>query len=308
MRKGCVRARYLGVLMILLMSAATAVVVVSRTQRMVHVLVRSNPARASVFDDCGEVGATPVRMALAPGDRRSLRLVKRDHRDAEICVEANDYLPHGLRDRLRRLAFGIEGEVMVHLVSSATSALVVTTEPAGAEMFLDGRRVGMTPFSREKMSPGRRMLRIEHPECFPETVNLVLEPGEPTRVHRVLRSKVVALYRDLIAKQPGSLMHHTDLAHYYVLKGDFDGAVAALRSGLDALKRPDATDKTRYFSELWKIHTRYYSYPAEKGKPKLRPLCRELMETVLEKKLGNPKQIRNFLKRMKAYDKRNPPG
>lgn len=308
MEGGWSRSRGLAVLMVLIMCLLTAAAVLATMRREVCVLVRSDPPRASVFHEGTEIGATPVRLILARGERRSIRLVRRGCLDAERRIAADDYIPRVLTDRLSWIVKGGEGEVMVRLVAAASATLVVTSDPAGAGVFLDGRRAGITPFSRDGLAPGRRTLRIEHPECFAETIEVALKPGETRRVHRILKSRVAALYRDLIAGEPGSLLHHSDLAHYYVLQGEVDHAMAALRGGLEALRRTDATDKGRYFSELWKIYRRMYAYPRETGKSRLRPLCLELMQTALDQKLGNAKQLRNYLKGMKDYGRQHPEG
>jgi len=276
------------------------------TQRAVVVVVRTNPSGATVFDRQIDVGETPWVVALCPDETRHLRLVRRGCQDAQCFLDASHYTPQSLPDHVRSVFSSATKDWGVSLETAAVSNLTVTTEPDGAAVFLDGRRIGMTPLKNTGMLPGSYVLRLEHPECFSDNVELSLAPDQTYTVQRRLRNKWVALYEERISREPASLMHHTDMIHYHILRGDVDEAEKALRRGLDALQKSGATDQNRYIAELWKIHTRYYTYPAETGASRLRPLCREIMTTLLEKKLANEKQLKNYLKRMDAYDKNHP--
>lgn len=111
------------------------------------------------------------------------------------------------------------------------------------------------------------------------------------------------MYTELISKEPHQLSHYTELAHYYVLKGEFSAAEKVLRDALAAFKLSTVGDQPQYFAELWKIYVRQYAYPEETSERKIRAVCRELVEAALTQNLWNQKAIRNYLKQMDQYDK-----
>ena len=268
---------------------------------VICLVVRSDPAGATVFDNNVEIGIAPVRLMLAPGERRRLRFVKRGCRDAETCVTADDYVRGGASAHVP----DTEHVLLVRLTPIGTARLVVTTRPAGAAVLVDGRRMGVTPLFAGEVPSGRRSLRLEHPECFPESVEVVLEPGTETRIHRVLRDKVVAFYEERIAARPAVLQYHADLIHYCMLKGNTARAIRATRAGLQAIRRPEAADRIGFFRELWRVHLRLFPYPDPEGRDgdRLRRVCLEIMQTALEQRLGDVNEIRKHLESMKAYDK-----
>lgn len=277
------------------------------TERRVCVTIRSDPQGATVFDNTDKIGVTPLRIELVRGELRLLRLVRRDCLDAKVAVEAETFLPKGAAGRLRRLMTTSDHEVLVRMTSAASASLIVTSDPAGAEVFLNGRREGMTPFSRDELPPGTHTVRLSHPECFARTETLLLEPGAEKRRHYVMESKVAALYRDLIEKDPMVLTHYAELGHYHVLRGQFAEAAQALRDGLQTLAHPGAKEQSRFCEELRRIYVRQFVYPDETTDNKIRPVCRELVQKALDEGLWNDKHLQRHLKSMDAYDKRHPP-
>ncbi len=300
--------RFLGVCVAtaVLCTAGTAAVLLLSGAPQVIVTVDSLPPAATVFSDGEGLGVAPVTLTLRPDERRALRLVRKDCADTDAVVDADALpAPQGLRRVFRRLA-PPRYRMTVALRTAAEAELVVVTRPAGAEVYLDGARVGATPLSLRALQPGPRSLRLAHAACFPHAEDIILTPGMPLRVERVLDSKVEAFYREQIRQEPGQLTHVAELAHHLVVEGEFPKAVAVLRQGLDALKREDATLQARFFSEITQIYTRYYAYPPEPPGYKLRPALRAIVREALEKGLYNAKSLESQLKQMDNYDASHP--
>ena len=55
--------------------------------------------------------------------------------------------------------------------------LMVTSEPPGLEVLLDGAKIGQTPLQKKPVDPGMHALRIEHAET-----TIQIEPGKTTKV------------------------------------------------------------------------------------------------------------------------------
>ncbi len=293
--------------LLLVMAATTALAVLSAMEREVLVRVESAPTGASVFRDHSLIGTTPLSIALRSDEALRLRLVKRGYRDALQSIAGVDLLPLDPLSRMCRVIAGSrESVVSVPLVAAGTGAIRVTTGPLGATVFINGRRAGITPFWRENMPAGRYVILLSEEESFPETATLMVQDDETATLHRELRSKTVALYEDLIAKTPYELMHYSDLVHYYVLKGDAQGAERALMAGLDAMKLPNARNKGRFTNEWMHIYTRYYVYPPDSKTFNIRPGVRRVVEKAIQENLIDPKHAKSYLQQMENVDKKRP--
>jgi len=268
---------------------------------VVIVTLDSVPSGASVFSGNEYFAATPVIIRLAPDEARTFRLVKRDFADRFVSVRADDFLPSAFRLRLRRHD-SVSQTLRVALTPLLASALRVTSDPSGAVVYADGRRLGVTPLLAGEIQPGRHTLCLDHPECYRDTFEAVLNPGEKRVAHRELRAKVPVLYRDMLAKEPGSLFRYTELIQYYVSAGDYENAVKYLRDGYETLKRPDASEHDEYFTMLKKIYARWFEYPEEGEMANIRPLCRELIVKARKERLWDVSAIQKHMDEMDKYD------
>ena len=240
---------------------------------VVIVTLDSVPSGASVFSGNEYFAATPVIIRLAPDEARTFRLVKRDFADRFVSVRADDFLPSAFRLRLRRHD-SVSQTLRVALTPLLASALRVTSDPSGAVVYADGRRLGVTPLLAGEIQPGRHTLCLDHPEC----------------------------YRDMLAKEPGSLFRYTELIQYYVSAGDYENAVKYLRDGYETLKRPDASEHDEYFTMLKKIYARWFEYPEEGEMANIRPLCRELIVKARKERLWDVSAIQKHMDEMDKYD------
>jgi hypothetical protein len=270
------------------------------------VVVRSDPANATVFGEQGEIGVAPVTLLLGEGERQRLRLVRKDCRDAEVTVEADAFIPRDGLARLKWMMHPVPGEITVRLSSTADASLAVTADPAGTEVFLDGTRLGVAPLSAGGLAPGPHHVRFAQPDCIPLSEDVVLEAGKETRLHRALEDKVVLYYQQVIRKEPGVLTHYAELAHHYVVKGQFKEAGDALRAGLEAAKLPGARELPRFWPEIEHIYTRYFIYPKDTPENKIRPALRAIVQSALDRGIGRREELEGCLKRMEQYDARNP--
>jgi len=284
--------------------AGIFVVIVGFSTRPVEVVVRSNPPRASVFEGTRHIGETPVGVSVARGDVRFLRLVKKNCRDTYVALDGERYAPRGFLERLDHLVYGSRSAaIVVEMASSQGATLWVMTEPDGAEVYLDGVRVGLAPLRRSDLAPGVHSVRVALPEHFPQERAITLDPGQSITLRFTLESRWEALYRDRIARDPAEMTNYAELAHSYVLRGRFDEAERVLRQGFSVIEERRAGDPTRFINELWQIYTRYYIYPGEGADESLRPACRKMIETALEKQLYSPQALDRFLKQMDAFDR-----
>jgi hypothetical protein len=102
---------------------------------------------AAVFVDAEPVGTLPLDapLTLAPGEH-TIRVTKPGYTEFSEVVS------------VRR---GATTEVLVNMLS-VSMILSLTTTPAGARVFVDGRFAGRTPVELDLLA-GERSLRIQHP-------------------------------------------------------------------------------------------------------------------------------------------------
>ena len=294
------------IVFVLVTAGPTTLFVLWGLQRPGAVIVRSDPPGAMVFDANREIGVTPIRFHVLRDEYRQLRFVKRGYADRTVLLDGNAYTPSHWRHRLRAVVNEPEAELLVTLTVESSSSLRVTSDPPGAELFVGGIRVGITPFARQGMRPGRYIVRVTRKDYFSQEKEILLEPGKEERAHLVLQSKTETFYRELIASRPTFLPHYSDLIHYYLLKGDVDQAAIVMNDGFAATRRPNPIEPHRYYAELVHSYTRYYTYPADVDEALLRKTVRDIFARVGETKGLNPKQLKNFLKQLNNYDKRHP--
>jgi serine/threonine protein kinase len=109
--------------------------------------VQTNPAGASVVIDGKQRGATPLSLALAPG-RHVLELVTEgDVRSIPVTITPGGQVSQFIE--------------FPH-TPSALGELQVRTEPAGAQVSVDGRPLGKSPLTAEGLTPGQHTVVLSN--------------------------------------------------------------------------------------------------------------------------------------------------
>lgn len=166
--------------------------------------ITSTPAEAQVFVDNTPVGRTPLKLQRPEG-RYMLRL------------EYAGYIPE---ERNVVLYKGRVSSLAVKL-SSKPGGVSVSSVPAGAEIFVNGAKQGVTPCTVQNLQPGKYTVQIRRPGYDPVEktvqvvaaavdklhVNLVSSSGSvvfnvrPVGVEVFLDDKVLGMTKSLV---PGS--------------------------------------------------------------------------------------------------------
>lgn len=264
----------------------------------VDVYLDVDPGYATAF--AARTGSlnTPCHIILAPGERRPVKLVAAGHHDLDLILDADDIRAHN--------GPPVDGCYLyrVKLVSANSATLVVTSTPDEAEVLLDGNRAGTTPLSLSNLNPGPRSLRLVHPDCFPLGEEIELPPGQTLRIERRLESRTIPLYRELIRKEPAVMTHYAELAHLYVLRGEFANATQVFNEGVDALlnnKKP--IEARRFFMEIDRTYTRWYAYPPETPGNQIRPALRAVLQQCIDRKAWPAPSCKAELAAMDNYDR-----
>jgi len=192
------------------------------------VTVGSEPAGASVFVDGAFRGATPLEIAGLPAGRHALRMEKGGFKTLFAALE----VPGDRAAELRMEPLDIGG-------------LEVRSEPAGAEVYLDGQFRGVTPLVLEDVRAGPHAVRAEKTGHDPATVSSLVSAGEREIVHLELADRMLRYLEYAARENPDDLLVHMELGHYYMVIGKPEKAASAYFRATKLSRRPDTNSNYR---------------------------------------------------------------
>ena len=239
-----------------------------------EVQFRTTPAGAAVFLDGKYVGVSPVTAHDVEPGKHLVRAVRR-----------------GYQPQVRAVLVDRESvSVELALTRPGRASLTVTSEPADAQVYLNGEYRGDTPLKLAELPPGRYHLRLEKINYTPVTEQVELEDGSEKTVERRLESRSVDFYLAQIQHDAAKVANYTELCHLYMLEHRFGDGYAILERGLLAANGPqaDAEDVRRLYAEVEKIWEGQYEFATEAELAELRPRLKRLLEKVTLADPANP--------------------
>jgi hypothetical protein len=160
-----------------------------------QLVVRSNPPGASVTLDGRWRGRTPLTLEKVPFARHTLRVVQQGYAvsEQEVALTADDpartvsvelaRAPRAASPALGNTARPSPPPARTASApSSFTGSLYVDSRPRGANVFLDGKRVGTTPMRLPEVSIGSHVVRLELPDHQTWAVSTRVTAGDEARV------------------------------------------------------------------------------------------------------------------------------
>jgi HEAT repeat protein len=200
--------------------------------KSVALAVTSEPAKATVFVDDKYAGVTPVTVEnLSPG-HHFIKLTKRDHLPWTKLVE----LLYPQEKTHAKLAVKPKG------------SLLVTSDPPESEVYVDGEYEGKTPLEKKDLDANPYSIRVEKEHFQPWEAEVEVPAGQQVKAHATLKSKVEGWYLDRLKANPNDVSCHTELGHYYLVRGQLDPAVKAIARGVEVTGQ--GADTSGYASRL----------------------------------------------------------
>ena len=123
--------------------------------------VQTNPAGATVVIDGQQRGMTPINLQLKPGRHVVELVTDGDVRSIPVMIT-----PGGQVSQF----------IEIPRATSALGELQIRTEPAGAQVTVDGRVLGKSPLTAEGLTPGQHTVVLEN-ELGPVTQRVTIEAG-----------------------------------------------------------------------------------------------------------------------------------
>ena len=192
------------------------------------VTVDSEPPGASVFVDAGFRGATPLEIAGLSAGRHSIRIEK-----------------GGFKTLFSALEVPGRGEEDFRLEPLDIGGLDVRSEPAGAEVYLDGRFRGVAPLVVEDVRAGAHVVRAEKTGHDPATASALVSAGERAVVHLELEDRVLRYLEYAANGAPDDMLAHMELGHYYMVIGEPEKAASAYFRATQLSRRPETNPNYR---------------------------------------------------------------
>jgi serine/threonine protein kinase len=141
-----------------------------------RLVIRSSPSRAQVRLDGKVRGRTPLVLRNLP-----LRVVR-------VTIERAGYKADERRVALSAshptvtLDAKLTKQAAAAPPQATTGSLVIESRPTGAQAFVDGRSVGVTPVSVPDVAPGQHRVRLELAGFTPWVTTTAVKAGERARV------------------------------------------------------------------------------------------------------------------------------
>ncbi len=144
-----------------------------------RLVVRSTPAGASVMVDGESRGLTPLELHELALGAHTVRVTYPGHDTRERQVTFSEGRPVQSLDFELRPASAASPAAPA---ADSPGSLIVTSQPAGAQVFVDDGLIGTTPLLLSDVAVGARQMRIELTGYKPWTTSVLIKPGARSRV------------------------------------------------------------------------------------------------------------------------------
>jgi hypothetical protein len=143
------------------------------------VVIESNPRGADVFVDGASKGLTPLTIALSPG-KHALELRRRGVPPRQIALDVSP---------------GEQLKQQIDLSNArAVGTLVVTTNPKGARVLVDGKERGVTPLTLSDLSPGAHAVVLDDRTEGSVRRDVQIQAGESVTLDEAIFSGWIAVF------------------------------------------------------------------------------------------------------------------
>lgn len=79
------------------------------------------------------------------------------------------------------------GSAFYFLQESHEAEMAIRSVPSGVDVYLDGKKVGTTPYNERHLSPGSHKLKLDHPEYLTKKVTIELNNDKPLKKEYILQ-------------------------------------------------------------------------------------------------------------------------
>jgi serine/threonine protein kinase len=153
-----------------------------------RITVRTTPAGARVLIDGKDVGKTPLTIPNLTNGAHTVRVIRDGFTTIDRRVSLTTSQPTSTltltmaRSTAVPPARGARAATPPSTSGNPPTSLVVESRPTGATVFIDGKRVGLTPLAIPGVAAGSHAVRLEMAGYKPWTSSVQVVTGERNRV------------------------------------------------------------------------------------------------------------------------------
>ncbi|HLC15117.1 MAG TPA: serine/threonine-protein kinase, partial [Thermodesulfovibrionia bacterium] len=156
-------------------------------------VVKSEPSDAKCYLNEELVGTTPIEMNLKPG-KYSLEVKKEGYKpysEKSVIIEAGGQivLPVTLTKDSDNVSAPDQEKPVEPEKVITTCALLVESTPAGASVYIDEQRKGITPYREDNLSPGSYWIKVQKDGYDDFERQVQVNPGKRAEVDVVLKKR-----------------------------------------------------------------------------------------------------------------------
>jgi len=203
------------------------------------VSIETTPPRASAYIDGHFVGTTPATISSCPRGTHVLRVTRFGY--ASLVRELD--VRQG------------ENSFQFNLVELPGGTLTIRSTPPGAGVAVDGEPRGETPLTLKDLGAGGHPVRLTLVNYLDWIGIAEIEEDKTAELNVTLQSRTESHFLEAIKANPKDAGYHVELAHYYVLRGEWQKAEDAFANALIlvASEGESAQYMGRVFAEMDKV-------------------------------------------------------
>jgi tetratricopeptide (TPR) repeat protein len=203
--------------------------------RSASLRLETRPAGASAYVNGNFMGVTPLDARELPAANCVLRVTKFGCvpllREIDLRPGANEF--------------------KYDLAPLPGGTLEIVSTPSGADVFMDGEPRGQTPLTLKSVGAGGHTVRLSLVNYLDWSGTVDVEQDKSLNVTITLGARMEKLLLQAIQANPRSIVNYSELAHYYVLSGEWKKAEDTLTNALAV--SADSGDSGQLRQEIEKI-------------------------------------------------------
>ncbi len=150
----------------------------SQTESSGTLIISSNPPEADVWMDGVPQGEAPITVTVSSENYAAPHIIEVRHPGYQVWRKTYVFSPSS----------GNEISIAASLIPLApTGFLVITSEPIGAVVWIDGDIAGVTPLPEVQIGQGSHIVELDYPGYQAFSTSAEANPVNPVTLHAVLR-------------------------------------------------------------------------------------------------------------------------
>ncbi len=234
--------------------------------------VTSEPAGGTVFLDDRYLGTTPLSIDVPAEGEHLIRVERR-----------------GFVSWRGTVTLGAEAtRVEATLQTEALGSISASTDPDGADVYIDGVLTGKSPLTVPDLPLGGHQVQVSAPGFLLKSQDVVLTPEQlDATLEFTLSGRIEQYLIAHVEAHPEDVMALTDLAHEYALRNQFDECLDALGKAFDSvaiyIDQLDGHEIRRVYQEVERLSDKQYEYASDEEVSALRPRLAEALRAAIER-------------------------